>query len=89
MLISRGKESDGLEMAEILVGVSTWLVIASMTPIGRATTKAKAKAKSIPHRHGYCTSVFHTKPLLVWIIPCSQTIKWGTVTVLLAYKPSS
>jgi len=68
-------------MAEILVGVSTWLVIAWITPIGRVTTKAKAK--SIP-RHGCCTSVFHKKHYY----GCSQTIKWETITVVLAYKPS-
>jgi len=60
MLISRGKESDRLEMTEILIGVSTWFVVAWMTPTGRVTTKVKPKAKSIPH-HGSYTSVFPTK----------------------------
>jgi hypothetical protein len=45
-------------------GRNTWLVVAWMTPIGRVTTEAKAKAKSIPH-HGSCTSTFHTKDIIM------------------------
>jgi len=87
MLLSKGKESDRLEMAEILIGVSTWLVVAWMTPIGRVTTKAKPKAKSIPHNSS-CTSVFHTKPLL-WIKSCSQGVrnKYIIKAMRAAYQP--
>ena len=39
-----------------------WLVVAWMTPMGRVTTKARAKAKSIPH-HGSCTSSLYTNDM--------------------------